>query len=283
MDIRKLNKSEYPKNLLEIPDPPKNLNIIGKLPTGIYISFVGSRAYTSYGKNVCEKIIKDLRNYNVVIVSGLAIGIDALAHKEAIKNNLKTVAIVGSGLNENVLYPKINLDLAKEIINNDGAIISELDNNEGATKYTFPKRNRLIAGISEAVVIIEAQRKSGTTITARLAIDYNKDLFVVPHSIFSEMGEGCNHLLKEGAAVITSGNDIMEALNVELKNIQHNQNADNLTDIEKMVIDKITYEITKDELSSMLDMNISDIQSTLILLEIKGLIKEEYGKIRKII
>ena len=187
-DIRKLRTEEIPPQLLEIPQPPKTLYIRGTLPSqdAIYLAVVGSRKYTSYGRDICEKLVRGLAGYPVIIVSGLALGIDTIAHKTAMSVGLTTIAFPGSGLDNSVLYPRTNLSLAQEIINAGGCLISEMQPTERATLYSFPQRNRLMAGISKAVLIIEAEEKSGTLITARMALDYNRDVLAVPGSIFSE-------------------------------------------------------------------------------------------------
>ena len=176
-DIYKLKIEDFPKALLEIPQPPKTLYIRGKLPDPnlTYLAVVGSRKYTSYGKEICEKLIRGLKNYPIVIVSGLALGIDSIAHRAALDNGLITVSFPGSGLDNNVLHPHTNIRLAQEIVNKGGCLISELDPSWKATLYSFPQRNRLMAGIAKAVLIIEAEEKSGTLITDRMALDYNRD------------------------------------------------------------------------------------------------------------
>ena len=188
MQIRKLPKSKFPKALLEIPQPPENLWIIGELPTDknlIYLSVVGSRKFTTYGREACEKIITGLKGYPIVIVSGFAMGIDTIAHKAAMRAGLKTMVFPGSGLSDKAIYPKTNVQLMREVVENGGCLLSEFEPDFMATQWGFPMRNRLMAGISKAVLIIEAEERSGTLITARLTTEYNRDLLVVPGSIFS--------------------------------------------------------------------------------------------------
>lgn len=214
MEIRKLDTKEIPKCLFEIPHPPKELYIRGTLPPKdhIYVCVVGSRKHTQYGKECCEKIIEGLKGQPVVIVSGLALGIDAIAHKAAIKAGLKTVAFPGSGLDDSVLYPRTNFNLAKEILKSGGCLISEFPPDMKAEIWTFAQRNRLMAGISKAVLVIEAEEKSGTLITARMATDYNRDVLAVPGSIFSSTSIGTNKLLALGATPVTSSIDILDVL-----------------------------------------------------------------------
>jgi len=167
MEIQKLPKNKFPEALLEIPQPPENLWIIGEMPSPdlIYLCVVGSRKFTSYGKEACEKIIAGLKGYPIVIVSGFAMGIDTIAHKKAMQVGLKTLVFPGSGLSAEAMYPKTNVRLMSEVVENGGCLISEFEPDFKATQWSFPMRNRLMAGISKAVLIIEAEEKSGTLIT----------------------------------------------------------------------------------------------------------------------
>lgn len=288
MNMNEIKKEKFQNtifsSLLEIPDCPEKLNYSGKLFSKEnlkFIAVVGSRRHSSYAKNVIEKLFKELEGQPIVIVSGLALGIDALAHSEAIKNNLKTIAIPGSGLNERVLYPKSNLGLAREILDNDGLLISEFENGFQATPWSFPQRNRIMAGMSDMVLVVEAQEKSGTLITAHLALDYNKELATIPNSIFSDYSNGSNRLLKEGAHPIFSGQDILEILNLNGKIKQVELNFNDLNDNEKIILKKLTEPKTKDELLEETKLNISELSMQISILEIKGLIKESLGKIMK--
>lgn len=288
MNINKIKKDEFQNTifepLLELPDGPEKLNFKGNLfekKDYKFIAVVGSRRHSSYAKNVIKKLFKELQGQPIIIVSGLALGIDALAHSEAIKNNLKTITFPGSGLDEKILYPKSNLGLAREILDDDGLLISEFENEEKTMPYFFPKRNRLMAGISDLILVIEAQEKSGTLITARLALDYNKELATIPNSIFSDYSAGSNRLLKEGASPIFSGQDILELLNLtgEVKQIE--LNFDDLNENEKIILKKLSEPKTKSELLEETSLNISELSMQISILEIKGLIKESLGKIMK--
>ncbi len=284
MEIKKLPKEKFPKALLEIPQPPKNLYIVGELPPEnlIYLCIVGSRKFTSYGREACEKIISGLKGYPIVIVSGLALGIDALAHKKAISVGLKTLVFPGSGLSKEVMYPKTNIRLAEEIVKHGGCLISEFEPNFRATLWGFVKRNRLMAGISKAVLIIEAEERSGTLITARLTTEYNRDLLVIPGSIFSANSKGTNRLIRAGATPITSVEDVLEALGFELEKDKEKQKklfADLLPE-EKMVVNLLREAIPRDELIRAMEMSTPKANTILSIMEIKGLIKEENGEIR---
>src|SRR3989344_1153536 len=190
---------DFPKTLLEIPYPPKLLNIWGKIPkTEHYLSVVGTRKNSAYGEEILRKIIAGLVPHNFTIISGLANGIDTIAHRSALENNMPTIAVLGSGLNREVLsYSKINL--VEEIESRGGAIISEYENNMKATLWSFPQRNRIISGLSKATLIVEAGEKSGSLITARFALDQNREVMAVPGMVYSANSKGTNRLIKQSA------------------------------------------------------------------------------------
>jgi len=285
-DIYKLKLDQFPKPLLEIPQPPKTLYIRGKLPNYnlIYLAVVGSRKYTSYGKDICEKLISGLKGYPIVIVSGLAMGIDSIAHKAAINNNLITISFPGSGLDNSVLYPRSNIKLAQEIIDNGGCLISEFLPNAISQLYSFPQRNRLMAGISKAVLIIEAEEKSGTLITARMALDYNRDILAVPGSAFSSNSNGTNWLIKQGATPVTTSEDVLVALgfNIEKTQLSDKEKYADCSKEELKIIDLLREPIERDELIRISGMKTAEANALLSIMEIKDLIREELGEIRKI-
>ncbi len=285
MKITKLPKNKFPKALLEIPQPPENLWIIGDLPIDenlIYLCVVGSRKFTSYGREACEKIIAGLRGYPIVIVSGFAMGIDTIAHKKAMQVGLKTMVFPGSGLSTEAMYPKTNTRLINEVVENGGCLISEFEPDFKATQWSFPMRNRLMAGISKASLIIEAQEKSGTLITARLTTEYNRDLLVVPGSIFSSNSKGTNRLLHQGATPVTCAEDVLEALGFELPKDEEKQAKlfEDLSSEEKKIVELIREPIGRDNLIRAMKMPIPAGNALLSIMEIKGLIKEEMGEIR---
>lgn len=280
--ISKLSPSAFPKELLEIPEPPKELFVRGEIPSPEFLrlAVVGSRKYTPYGKEVTKKLIEGLRGYPVAIVSGLALGIDSIAHEAALSAGLPTIAIPGSGLGESVIYPRNNLSLAKRILENGGCLISELAPEEKAAPWTFPQRNRIMAGLSKAILVIEAEKVSGTLITARLGTEYNKDIFTVPGSIFQSSSEGPHLLLKLGATPIRESNDILESLGIEIEKKGETKNLfKECSGEELLIINELTVPKSRDELKETLELNISQINTTLTLLEIKGIIKEVGGKI----
>lgn len=286
MKIQKLPKDKFPKALLEIPQPPKDLWIMGELPKEdlIYLSIVGSRKFTSYGKEACEKIIAGLKGYPIVIVSGFAMGIDTIAHKKAMQVGLKTIVFPGSGLSNEAIYPKTNVRLMEEVVESGGCLISEFEPDFKATQWGFPMRNRLMAGISKAVLIIEAEERSGTLITARLTTEYNRDLLVVPGSIFSSNSKGTNKLLREGATPVTCAEDVLEALGFEIAKPEEKQRklfAD-LSPEEKSIIQLLREPIQRDDLIRALKVPTPTANALISVMEIKGLIKEEFGEIRLI-
>lgn len=283
-ELKILEGEEIPELLREIPDCPEKLYIQGKLPdkNSKILAVVGSRKYTPYGKDVCEKLISGLRGYDITIVSGLALGIDGIAHRSALEAGLKTMAVPGSGLDESVLYPITHKNLALKILENGGALISEFEPKFHATPYSFPQRNRIMAGLSHAVLVIEAETKSGTLITSKFATEYNRDVLTIPGSIFSKNSEGPNMLIRLGATPIRSSEDILEALGFKIdeepKNLELKY-AD-CSDEEMIVVKILSEPMTKDDLMRVLKMPISKINIILSIMEIKGLIKESMGEIR---
>ncbi|MFA7252324.1 MAG: DNA-processing protein DprA [Candidatus Paceibacterota bacterium] len=283
--IRELDKKDWPKQLWQIPQSPQKLFIRGDLPKSEtkYLCVVGSRKYTNYGKDVCEKLIAGLRGYDVTIVSGLAIGIDGIAHQAAINTGLKTIAMPGSGLGVKAIHPLAHVGLAQRILESGGCLLSEFEPDFMATQYSFPKRNRVAAGLSQAVLIIEAEIKSGTLITSRLATEYNKDVLTVPGSIFSKTSEGPHILLRLGATPITKPEELLQALGFEPKdngprNLEleyHDCSVD-----EKKIIAILIEPKTRDEILRSMDLPISQANTALSIMELKGLIRESLGEIR---
>ena len=281
MEIRNLSKKDFPPLLSEINDPPKALRIIGNIPqTQKYLAVVGSRKYSEYGKAVCEKLIEGLRGYSITIVSGLALGIDSIGHKAAIKAGLPTVAIPGSGLSEKVLYPASHRSLAKEIIENGGCLLSEFDDDFIATPYSFPQRNRIIAGMSHATLVIEAELQSGTLITSKYATEYNRDVFTVPNSIFSKSSEGPHMLLRLGATPITQSSDIVSALGLDVhENFFEKRDYSKCSSDEHELIQLLSQPMSRDEVIRKMGKPIYVTQTIIATMEIKGLIHESLGEL----
>lgn len=272
-----------PSQLLEIPQPPKKMYRVGTIPSAQkYLAVVGSRKFTDYGKEVCTLLIEALKDTPTVIVSGLAIGIDSLAHETALSIGLKTIAVPGSGLSPTVLYPYQNRKLAYTIVDAGGALISEFEPKTEGAPWTFPQRNRIMAGLSHAVLVIEANEKSGTLITARFGLDYNRDVLAVPGAITSPTSQGTNKLLRQGALAITSPDDLREALGFGPKTIDTQQSLfktyDNCSKEELKLIEILRVkQISKDVLIRESGLPIVQANIALSMLEMKGIIEERLG------
>jgi len=282
--IHELLPPDFPELLKEIPDAPTRLRYEGKLPNNgnKLLAVVGSRKYTSYGREMCESIISGLTGSPITIVSGLALGIDSIAHRAALRAGLQTIAIPGSGLDRKVLHPHSHVNLANEIIENGGGLISEYDDTMPSGAWAFPRRNRIMAGMCHATLIIEAEKKSGTLITSRLATEYNREVGCVPGPVNSPTSDGAHMLIRLGAALIRDANDVRELLG--LKRTDENPtlvDIEELSDEEKVFIKILEKPSPRDELIRKSKLDISTALATLSLLEIKGLIVEELGEVRK--
>lgn len=284
--IRELAPEEFPSQLLEIPQPPKKLFLAGELPPPetIFLSVVGSRKYTNYGKDVCESIIEGLSGFPIAIVSGLALGIDSIAHRAAMRAGLATVAVPGSGLHPSVIHPRTHVALAEEIVKKGGALLSEFEPNFQAALWTFPQRNRIMAGLSRAVLIIEAEERSGTLITSRLATEYNRDVYVIPNSIFAQGSRGSNKLLKQGAYPITSAADILNLFGLAQETSAVSaQTLTELSEDEQKIFTILSESLPRDEIIRASGFDISSANTLLSVMEIKGLIIERGGEIRRLL
>lgn len=284
--LTKIFPENFPPLLKEIPDSPELLYLFGSLPDpteNTYLCVVGSRKYSSYGKEVCEKLIDGLRGYPIVIVSGLALGIDGIAHQAALNANLKTIAVPGSGLNPSVLYPASHQTLAQRIVAGGGALLSEFEPNFRATPYSFPQRNRIMAGLSKAVLVIEAEKRSGTLITARLALDYNRDVLTVPGSIFSKTSEGPHYLIQNGATPVTNSQEILIALGFSVDNQNHTRTLplDDCSVEEKRVLECLAEPLSRDELIQKIALPAHAVNAIISMLEIKGLVVESGGAVHR--
>ena len=209
-----IKNNKYPNQLKNIYDPPAKLYVLGNrsILNQRNFAIVGSRKATQYGKKIAMQISKELAENDLNVVSGLAIGIDSYAHLGClqVKDAGKTIAVLGSGLD--VIYPKENRKLAEQIINSGGCIISEYPIGSKIEKNNFPQRNRIISGLSEGILVVEASQKSGALITAEFGAEQGKEVFAVPGDINKEQSEGCNLLIKDGANVVTSSQDIIDII-----------------------------------------------------------------------
>lgn len=213
IELIHLYDKDYPEKLNEIYDKPIVLYIKGDktILNQFSLAVIGCREHTKYGEIVARDISSKIAQNKIITVSGLARGIDSIAHRETLKANGKTIAVIGSGLDN--IYPKENVELANEIIKNGGAIVSEYIIGTKPEKMNFPARNRIISGLSNGVVVIEAKKKSGTMITVDFALEQGKEVFAVPGNILSQNSEGTNELIKQGAKMVTNIQDILEEFN----------------------------------------------------------------------
>lgn len=280
--ILSASQTSFPPQLLEIPDVPAVLYYRGQPldRQARYLCIVGARAHSPYGQHVCQSLIEGLAGTDITIVSGLALGIDSIAHRTALSVGLHTVAFPGSGLDEGVLYPAANMSLAQEILTAGGTLISEFSPTTRAAPWSFPRRNRLMAGICHALLVIEAGHRSGTLITARLALDYNRDVLAVPGPITSETSAGAHSLLKHGATLVTSSNDIRTALG--LPQAPSSPSQETLSAEEHALLSLLHRPCSRDELIRTSGKSVSEMAILLAGLEIKGIIKEAYGEIIRI-
>ena len=211
MNVIKLTQDDkyYPDKLKQIYDPPKELYCFGdiRLLSEPSIAIVGTRYASSYGRRSAHELSHELSTRGITIISGLAHGVDTFAHEAAYKNVGKTIAVLGSGLD--VIYPKESEELYKSIIKSGGLVVSEFPLGTKPEKDNFPRRNRIISGLSDGVVVVEAKKRSGALITADFALEQGKTVFAVPGNIDSPYSEGTNHLIKEGAVPVTSYLDIL--------------------------------------------------------------------------
>ncbi len=271
----KPRSSQFTEGLVNIYNPPQILHYLGKLPPNRppTIAIVGSRKPTAYGKEIVGRIAFDLASRGVVIISGLALGIDALAHRACLEAKGTTIAVLGSGLND--ITPRTNLNLAHQILDTGGAIISEYKPDQPAMPHQFLERNRLVSGLADAVIIIEAAKRSGTLSTAAHALSQGRDVFAVPGNITSPLSEGCNNLIKQGANLITSAEDVLERLGLGSATDQNQPKLPLSTDpIEQQIIDLIySGQSDGDAILSQLEIDASQFNLALTMLEVKGLIK----------
>lgn len=280
--LQKLSSQNFPPKLKEIPDAPEHLYVEGTLPNHtdfIFLGVVGPRKHSDYGKVVCKDLIQGLAGQPIVIVSGLALGIDTIAHLTALEIGLPTIAVPGSGLAPQVLYPKSNFGLTRTIINAGGALLSEFEPEFEATPWSFPKRNRIVAGLCDAVLVIEASEKSGALITAKLATNYNRDVLAVPGSIFSDCSKGANKLIKQGAFPILSSEDIISHFNLTSSSKNTQTLFEHFSEQEIAILRLLTEPRTKNYIYEKSGLGSTECSITLSSLELKNAIKEELGKI----
>lgn len=265
----------FPPLLKEISWPPFGIYIKGKfpLPEEKIIAVVGTRKATDTGKNFAQKLAQELCENSLIVASGLAMGIDESAHQGAVKAGGKTVAVLPVGLDK--IYPRQNINLAKKILDCGGALISEYPFDMPSYPANFIQRNRLVSGLSIAAVIVEAPEKSGALSTARFALEQNREIFVAPGPINHPNYKGSHRLIREGARLIASADDIFQDLGLELKNKKPNP-EENMSQEEKMVLEtikEIGWPSSIDKIAEKTKIEIPRINQLITFLTIKGLIK----------
>lgn len=274
--------SKYPEQLREIKNPPSRLYAKGniQLLKEFGIAVVGSRKNTQYGERMCKSFVKNLVNYNIAVISGLAEGIDSIAHTTCLKNSGKTIAILPSGL-ENI-YPSKNRELANEIIKNGGLLLSEYENYVKADSNKFLERNRIVAGLARGTLVVEGGIRSGTSVTARYTLEYGNPVFCIPSSIENSKGITPNELIKKGCNLITEINDILNYFpNIKFV-YKEQKKSDVYIDIPENLIDvyKVITDSPKDanEISKILEKSISEVNYKLTLLQLEDKITEISGQ-----
>lgn len=285
-----LTDSDYPQRLLNCYDSPTLLFYKGKadLNASRVLAIVGTRSNTEYGKQFTEKLVKDLEDENILVISGLAFGIDAIAHKAALKYNLPTVGVVGHGLDK--MYPFENTGLAKDMVKQGGGILSEFFSGTKPDKHHFPLRNRIVAGLSDATVLVETHIKGGSMITAKLADAYNRDVFAVPGRTTDKYSSGCNHLVKYNKAILlTEAEELLEIMGWKEKKKDTSKKQRELfielSAEEKQVLQLLQEKETVhiDEINLKSGLNSSAVAAAILNLELQNVVASLPGKMYKLL
>lgn len=281
MEIFQINLSDYNylRDLPHIPDPPKKLFIRGKLPAKRVktVAIVGTRKPSAYGREIATKIASECAKNGIVVVSGLALGIDSIAHRAAIDSGGKTIAVLANGVDK--IYPRSHEDLGQKILQTNGAILSEYPNNTPARPWQFLARNRIVSGLADAVVIIEAASRSGTLSTANHALDQGKEIFAVPGNITSPLSAGCNQLIKNGANPLTSAEDLLDFL-IPDRFEKQTQLFKGDTREENVILEFLSKNGTtsSDVIIKQTKLSASEFNQAITMLELKGLVLNNGGE-----
>lgn len=275
--IKKDDKS-YPKNLLEIKNPPEQLYVLGdeRLLNKKSLAIIGSRNCTEYGYNQAMKFATEIANHDICIVSGMAVGIDSAAHIGANMENGKTIAVLGGGFNN--IFPKENEELFYEILECGGCIISEYAPDVKADNKNFPSRNRIVSGLSEGLLVVEARYRSGTSITAKFAKEQGKKIFCIPSNVDSTTGYGTGVLIQNGAKLVLNSNDILKSFGINtLEEVIVEENEIDIKVDEEYVevyeaLSKIPININ--EICKKTQKTVREVNVTLTMLELQGIIKQ---------
>lgn len=282
-----LTDKEYPQRLLNCYDPPTLLFYKGNadLNASRTIAIVGTRTHTDYSKKITDKLVEELSSQNILVISGMAYGVDAIAHKAAVKNKLPTVGVLGHGLDQ--IYPPDHSNLAKDMLKNGGGLLTEFRSKTKPDKHNFPTRNRIVAGMSDAIVVIESGIKGGSMVTAELANGYNKDVFAFPGRVTDTKSAGCNYLIKSNKAMLlTDARQLVEIMGWEEKSRESRVNSQKeifieLTKDEKIIVDILNEKETLhiDEINLRSGLSSSSVAAAILNLELQNLVLSLPGKL----
>ena len=282
IEIITIKDEAYPAQLKEIASAPPVLYVRGDKNTlsNKSIAVVGSRKFTEYGRRVVENLTKDLVRAGLTIVSGLALGIDGIAHKAALDADGITAAVLGTGIDDATIYPREHFNLAKRIIENSGALITEQSPKTPSLRQNFPARNRIMAGLTVGTLVVEAAENSGSLITARFALEQNREVFSVPGDIFSPQSNGANALIKAGAKMVTSAADILEEMSISQIQPQLALKIyEPKTDEEKTIWKVLSNDsLHIDKISKLTRLDTASVASILSSLEIEGAVRNIGGQ-----
>lgn len=286
-----LTDKDYPQRLLNCYDPPTLLFYKGNADLNVskIIAVVGTRAHTDYSKKITDGLIRELSVQKILVVSGMAYGVDAIAHKAAVRNNLSTVGVLGHGLDQ--IYPPDHSNLAKDMLKNGGGLLTEFRSKTKPDKHNFPTRNRIVAGMSDATIVIESGIKGGSMVTAELANGYNKDVFAFPGRVTDNKSAGCNYLIKSNKAMLlTDAQQLIEIMGWEGKTQKSKVKSQKeifieLSKDEKIIIDILNEKETVhiDEINLRSGLSTSAIAAAILNLEFQNVVKGLPGKMYKLL
>ena len=286
-----ITDNEYPKRLLNCFDSPTLLYYKGEadLNATKMIAIIGTRSHTDYAKQVTENLVKELAGQNIIVVSGLAFGVDAIAHKSSIKNGLSTIGVLAHGLDQ--IYPAEHAGLAKDMVKHHGGLLTEFKSKSKPDKHNFPTRNRIVAGMSDATIVIETGIKGGSMITAELANSYNKDVFAIPGKVTDLKSAGCNYLIKSNKAMLlTDAAELLQVMQWDdaIKNKKQKKSQRELF-IEMTADEKIIVAILRekeavhiDEINGKSGLSSSAVASAILTLELQNVMVSLPGKLYKL-
>lgn len=274
INLLTINDKHYPQPLKHIAHPPHLLYLRGakEILQSSCFAVVGTRALSEYGRRATPHITQELARAGFTIVSGLATGVDTLAHKAALDEGGKTIAVLGCGPDDSTIFPQQNLKLAHKIIATGGVVISEYAPGSHGSKFTFPQRNRIISGLSKGVLVVEADIQSGALITAHAAVEQNRDLFCVPGSIFAKTSQGSNYMIQKGAKLVMSAQDVLEEYGIELAKSEREIKAENETEAKILAV-LASEPVMIDDIIRKTGLATAQVNATLVLMELNRKVK----------